>query len=268
MRFTSLRFTLALCFLAAMACAAAAQSEPAAATEASGASGRQTLATPGIIVRMLEVKHRKPSVLAEVLRDLMTPQGYMRAGDEFNVLVVRDTPEGLARVEEALQKLDRPALPDENFEVSFYFLKSSETPTDRKRYPPIIEPVVRQLESSLPFRGYEYLGTTLSRTTNGGYISTSTALKEYEAASGLITVIPKFTSTIRARIDVVGKSSDRYIFNLSNCSVALSGEGYGNEQDSMTFRVLEGEPVCIATQAARSENFFAVIVIKRLKLGD
>ena len=73
--------------------------------------------------KIFEVKYRQPSSLAGVLRQLGS--GFKGAGisanNEFHTLTVRDFPENLATIEEAIKRLDTPAPPPSSLQMHMPF---------------------------------------------------------------------------------------------------------------------------------------------------
>src|ERR1044072_6029227 len=63
--------------------------------------------------KIFEVKYREPSSIANVLRNLGSgfKGASISANNEFRTLTVRDFPENLASIEEAIKRLDTPAAP-------------------------------------------------------------------------------------------------------------------------------------------------------------
>jgi type II secretory pathway component GspD/PulD (secretin) len=79
--------------------------------------------------KVFEVKYRDPGSLANVLKQLGS--GFKGAmiypNSDFKTLTVRDFPENLATIEEALKRLDTPAAPRPNIELRMHVLIASNT---------------------------------------------------------------------------------------------------------------------------------------------
>src|SRR5262245_11477723 len=77
--------------------------------------------------KVFEVKYRDPNSLASVLTRLTS--GFKGAGitpnAEFKTLTVRDFPENIATIEEALKRLDTPGTPHPNIELHMHVLLAS-----------------------------------------------------------------------------------------------------------------------------------------------
>src|SRR4030095_10578512 len=76
---------------------------------------------------VFEAKYRDANSLAKVLRQLGSgfKGASISANSEFKTLTVRDFPENLATMEEALKRLDTPAPPPANIELHMHVLLAS-----------------------------------------------------------------------------------------------------------------------------------------------
>src|SRR6185295_201352 len=83
----------------------------------------------GFKSKVFEVKYRDAYNLSQVLRQLGS--GFrgasMSASTEFKTLTVRDFPENLATIEEALKRLDVPTAARPNIELHMHILVASNT---------------------------------------------------------------------------------------------------------------------------------------------
>jgi hypothetical protein len=104
--------------------------------------------------RVFDIKNRDPQALSRVLNPLTS--GFRGAvvspNQEFRTITVRDFPENIAVIEEAIRRLDTPEAPRPAIEFRVYLLVASNDETAPNHYPAELSDVVRQLQSSL---GYE-----------------------------------------------------------------------------------------------------------------
>jgi len=130
---------------------------------------------------ILDVKHRDPQTLANVLQILASGEKHasVRADRGFKIITVRDHPENIANIEAALKRLDVPEPPPQpmpppvNLEAQLHLIAASRAPGEKGALPAGLEPVINQLQSTLKYGSYRYITTFLSRVTNGGNIETS-----------------------------------------------------------------------------------------------
>ncbi|HYR75988.1 MAG TPA: hypothetical protein VEM96_09100 [Pyrinomonadaceae bacterium] len=58
-----------------------------------------------------------------------------------------------------------------NMDTQLYLVLASNQPTANARMPALLDPVVRQLQATLPFKNYALAATLLNRVKNGGRLS-------------------------------------------------------------------------------------------------
>jgi hypothetical protein len=122
---------------------------------------------PGVKSRVFEVKHRSPEDLIRVLRPLgsgVKGTAIAESG-EFHTITVRDFPENIASIEDALKRLDVPSPPKPDIEVQMRVLIA--TPTGATQVPADLASVVKQLHASLSYKGYYHIDDILGRVRNG-----------------------------------------------------------------------------------------------------
>jgi hypothetical protein len=163
------KLALSLALVAAAAVSAAA-GPPAQARSADRDKDddRPTEKVPGLKSRVFDVKHRDPDDIARVLKPLgsgVRGTSIAESG-EFRTITVRDFPENIAAMEEALRRLDVPRPPRPDVELSVRVLIA--TPTGPGQYPRELEPVVKQLHATLNYKSYYQINTITQRVKAGG----------------------------------------------------------------------------------------------------
>jgi len=119
--------------------------------------------------RVFEVQYRSASELYSTIALLgsgfkgsaMSPNFQMRT------ITVRDFPENIAAIEEALKRLDRPIAARPEIEMRIAVLIASKTPLAGNPIPDELAPVVKQLQATLRYAHYGLMTTTVHRTTVG-----------------------------------------------------------------------------------------------------
>lgn len=118
--------------------------------------------------KLFQIKHRDPNSLVEVLR--LLGSGFKGAtisvNQEYKTITVRDFPENLATIEEALNRLDvaQPNRPDIEFRV--YVLLASNTPGGGD-LPSELNEVVTQLRNTFKYKDYSLMTSAIHRTKDG-----------------------------------------------------------------------------------------------------
>jgi hypothetical protein len=121
----------------------------------------------GFKSKVFEVKYRDADSLAKVLRQLGSgfKGASISANSEFKTLTVRDFPENLATMEEALKRLDTPAAPRPNIELHMHVLVASNTSGSDGTAPAELRDVLTQLRETLSYRNYNLATSVVQRLT-------------------------------------------------------------------------------------------------------
>ena len=117
--------------------------------------------------KVFEIKYRDPNSLSNALHALGSGfKGSMIShSPEFRTITVRDFPENLAIMEEAIKRLDTPAAPRPNIELHFHVLIASNTGTSTPDMPAELKGVLTQLRGTLNYRNYELVASIVLRVT-------------------------------------------------------------------------------------------------------
>jgi hypothetical protein len=118
---------------------------------------------------MFEIKNREPNSLLEILRPLGSgfKGATMSVNQEYKTLTVRDFPENIAVVEEALRRLDVQDAPRPDMEFRIYVLLASNTSGPADDYPAELSDVILQLRSTFKYKDYSLLTSSVHRTKEG-----------------------------------------------------------------------------------------------------
>ncbi|GLH74078.1 hypothetical protein GETHLI_25800 [Geothrix limicola] len=119
--------------------------------------------------KVFMVQHRDPNVLVRALRALGSgvngsTLNYTNDGG-INTLSARDFPENLAAIEEALKRLDVPATTQRTaaVELTLHVLFATKGPITDAGLPADLQDVVKQLKSTLAYRGYTLAASFVQR---------------------------------------------------------------------------------------------------------
>ena len=125
----------------------------------------------GFKSKVFEIKYRDAGSLASVLRQLGS--GFRGASissnSEFKTVTVRDFPENIATMEEALMRLDTPGPPRPNIELHMHVLVASAAGgpggAANAQMPAELRDVLTQLRETLSYRNYELVTSVVQRLT-------------------------------------------------------------------------------------------------------
>jgi ribosomal protein S18 len=126
-------------------------------------------------VKLFEIKYRDPQSLANALFALSSGAkgSTMQSNSALSTLTVRDFPENIAAIEDALKRLDVPDKSPVSLEFQLHLIAASMTPSEKAALPKNLEPVVEQLRSTLKFSNYRYITSALNRVSDRGKIESS-----------------------------------------------------------------------------------------------
>jgi len=133
------------------------------------APGPQFVEEKGFKGRVFELKHREPQEIVNVIRPLGS--GFKGAtilpSQEFNTITVRDFPENIAAMEEALKRLDTPQparapQPDIQFHIHILIASNADLPPGE--IPADLRDVVTQLRSTLSYKNYGVMTSAIQRS--------------------------------------------------------------------------------------------------------
>jgi type II secretory pathway component GspD/PulD (secretin) len=160
------RILIALALLLATAAAASAQENK----QQSVPSRDDEYVTQKIFQnRVFDIRNRDPQALSRVLSPLTS--GFRGAvvspNQEFRTITVRDFPENIAVIEEAIRRLDTPEAPRPSVEFKVHILVASNDESVVNKYPAELSEVVGQLQSSLGYKNFGLLGSQVVRSKEG-----------------------------------------------------------------------------------------------------
>jgi len=161
--------------------------------------------------------------------------------------------------------------PDEpNLDTQLYLIVGTNQDVDDSKLPASLEPVVRQLRASLPFKNYRLAATLINRVKNegrldlswiGGPLASASSAAVPSAAS---PVAPSFSQFKVRQVKLVRNSENQPVVQMLGFNfgaripiqtpspVAASGGGfptinYENTGVSTDISMREGEPVIVGT---------------------
>ena len=125
--------------------------------------------------RVFEIKHRDPNVIASAVKLLGSgfPGADLSVNTELGTVTVRDFPENLATIEEAIGRLDKPVTAEPEVEFHIFILIASNTATAARELPDELVDVVKELKATLRYANYGLMTTSVPRTRQGQGIESS-----------------------------------------------------------------------------------------------
>ena len=119
--------------------------------------------------RVFDVRNRDPISLSRVLAPLTS--GFRGAvvspNPEFRTISVRDFPENIAVIEEAIRRLDTPEPSRPAVEFRVHMLVASNEASVANNYPAELSDVVKQLQTTLGYKNFSLISAQIVRGREG-----------------------------------------------------------------------------------------------------
>ncbi|MDQ2921884.1 MAG: hypothetical protein M3R52_09790 [Acidobacteriota bacterium] len=215
--------------------------------------------------KVFTINHRDVNSLVGVLGPLLS--GFKGAtimpNQAFKTITVRDFPENIASIEEAIKRLDTPAAPRPNIELHMHVLVASNTGGTTEQLPTELRDVITQLRGTLTYRNYELAASVVQRLTEtprglggrgtaqiSGMQSTANPLAlpyEYDINSVSLVQNPAGATTIQIGEFKFGTLTDK---DRAQVQTALN--------------LRDGEKVVVGTAAIRDRALIIVLTAKLL----
>jgi hypothetical protein len=119
--------------------------------------------------RVFTVQYRDPRDLFGTIK--LLGSGFKGAGmsvsPDMKTITVRDFPENVAAIDDAIKRLDQPVAPEPDVELRLSVLIGSKTPLTAPAVPDDLSAVVKQLQATLKYPHYALMTAGIQRTKTG-----------------------------------------------------------------------------------------------------
>lgn len=220
----------------------------------------------GFKSKVFTISHRDPGSLGTVLLPMLSDfKGSMiRANPEFKTLTVRDFPENLATIEEAIKRLDTPATPRPNIELHMFLLVASSTGATTEQLPAELKDVVAQLRGTLTYKNYELAASIVQRLTEtprGLHGSGTAQISNIQQAASPSTALP-YEYQINS-VSLVQTAAGGPTVQIAEFSFATMSEKE-RAQIQTALNLRDGEKVVVGTATIRDRALIVVLTAKVL----
>jgi hypothetical protein len=216
--------------------------------------------------KVFEVKYRDPSSLASVLTRLTS--GFKGAGitpnAEFRTLTVRDFPENIATIEEALKRLDTPGAPQPNIELHMHVLLASNMGGGGSDVPAELKDVLAELRGTLNYKNYELAASVVQRLTETSAVLQGSGTAEVTSgSSGVPNVSMPYEYYIRS-VSLIANPGGTQSMQIADFAFnSRTGDDRARIQTALNLR--DGEKVVVGTATIRNRALIVVLTAKLLK---
>jgi hypothetical protein len=238
----------------------AQQATPSAAQK----PGDDFVTEKGFKSKVFEVKYRDADILAKVLRHLGSgfKGASISSNSEFKTLTVRDFPENLATIEEALKRLDAPVAPRPNIQLHMHVLVASDTSASTNvAVPNELKDVLAQLRETLNYRNYELAASVVQRLTETprGLMGQGTA--EVSGANPTAPSTPMPYQYIINSVSLVQNATGAPSVQINDFSFSTSTDK-DRAQVQTALNLRDGEKVVVGTATIRNRALVVVLTAK------
>jgi type II secretory pathway component GspD/PulD (secretin) len=216
--------------------------------------------------KIFEVKYREPSSLASVLRQLGS--GFKGAGisanNEFKTVTVRDFPENLVTIEEAIKRLDTPAERPSSVQMHMHVLLASNRsgPTPAGETPAELKDVITELRGTLTYKNYELITSVLQRLTETNRGLNGSGLAQVPGSQSNLTTA-RYEYSVN-QLSFVPSASGGQAIQIHDFVFTLQGEGiHGRVQTALNLK--DGEKVVVGTATITDRALIIVLIPKIVK---
>lgn len=276
----ALIFSLTAAVMAQAAATPRAQQQPKAATPAPAAASPEShyVDTTGFKTRIFEVKNGDPERFRGLLSGLTS--GFkgadVRVQEEFGTITVRDFPENLGAMEEALKRLDKPQAPRPSLELHIHILIASDTAAaGSQEYPAEIADAIKQLQTTMRYKTYTLVASGMQRAkedrngiSNNGVIgigldsSNTVVWGVNPGASGLHAASAGYGYSMRP-ISIEPSTSGKASIQIGEFGFQMNWPG-GNARFSNPLTLRDGEKLVVGTTTISNGAVVVVVTGKIL----
>jgi hypothetical protein len=218
----------------------------------------------GFKSKVFTINHRDPTSLGTVLLPLLSgfKGAIIRANPEFKTLTVRDFPENLATIAEAIKRLDTPTAARPNIELHMHILVGSNSGASTIQPPAELKDVITQLRGTLTYKSYEVAGSVVQRLTEmpRGLLRGNGTVEISNAPSS--NVVLPYQYTINS-VSLMQSPTGGATLQIGEFSFATSTDK-GPVQVQTALNLRDGEKVVVGTATMRERALIVVLTAKVL----
>lgn len=242
---------------------------------APSAKGPEYVEEKGFKTKIIEIKYRNPDVLYRVIRALgsgfrgatINPDG------DFKTLTIRDFPENIAVIEEAIRRLDTPEPARPDIELHVHVLIASNAATASGERPAELNDVVKQLQSTLAYKSYNLMTSSVQRIkeNNRGVESSGVAetkLFNVELPPGNPIFYTYTLEPVTVESGAAGESRiqvPRFSFSMRIPLKLATSVVYENVGFKTPVSLREGEKVVVGTTTMGDKGLIVILMAKIIK---
>lgn len=215
--------------------------------------------------RVFEVKYREPNSLVNALFHLGSgfKGSAMSASSEFKTITVRDFPENIATIEEALKRLDVPTAPRPNIELHMHVLIASNAGGPATEVPADLKDVLTQLRGTLNYRNYELAASIVQRLTETPRGLQGSGIAELPSTNPGTPNTPMPYEYFINNVSLVQNATGAASVQVAEFTFVTHEKERAKVQTALNLR--DGEKVVVGTATIRNRALVIVLTAKLIK---
>jgi type II secretory pathway component GspD/PulD (secretin) len=240
------------------------QSQPTPSPAAApAATGPEYVDFTGFKGKVFDVKYRDPRALVQALRPLGSgfKGSTIQYSDEFRTLTVRDFPENIAAIEEALKRLDVSQAAQPDIELRMHVLIATNAEGVSNQYPADVSDVVKQLQATLSYKSYYSVATIVQRAKDGTISLSGKGVAE--VGGRILGTDQSANAHYNYNIQSVTLTSDSpgaFTVQLRGASFNIGGSSsFGEASINTSLNVRSGEKVVVGTATLGNKGLILVL---------
>jgi len=220
--------------------------------------------------KVFELKNRSPQSLQGVLMSLTSgfKGAEMRFSDELGTITVRDFPENIAAIEEAIKRFDIAQPPQPDIELRMHVMIASNLDGVTSQYPSDLGDVVKQLQATLNYKSYTNIATVMQRVKAGSRNIGLNGTAEIPSKI-LENVNQPMTCSYDYRahtLNLIPETSSAYSVQLGEQEFTFNGPGViGSARIRTELNLRSGEKVVVGTTTLGSRGLILVLSARVMK---
>lgn len=212
--------------------------------------------------KVFDVKYRDPRALVGALRPLGSgfKGSTIQYSDEFRTLTVRDFPENIGAIEEALKRLDVPQAAQPDIELRMHVLIATNVEGGSNQYPADVSDAVKQLQATLIYKSYHGVATIVQRAKDGTINLSGRGVAE--VGGRILGADQPASAHYNYNIQSLGLSSDStggFTVQLRSASFNIGSPNFGEASINTSLSVRSGEKVVVGTATLGNKGLILVL---------
>jgi type II secretory pathway component GspD/PulD (secretin) len=215
--------------------------------------------------KLFEVKYRDPNSLVNALFHLGSgfKGSTMSASAELKTLTVRDFPENLATIEEAIKRLDVPAAPRPDIEVHMHVLMASNEGATTLDAPAELKDVLSALRGTLNYRNYQLAASIVQRLTETPRRLDGSGVAELPSSNAGTPNSPMPYEYYITGVSLVPNATGAPSLQISEFTFVTLDKERAKVQTALNVR--DGEKVVVGTATLRNRALVIVLIAKLIR---